>query len=82
MPNEPSFDVTAAHKYFAVNCFNSAWGLIEKKDRTAEDDEQMPRNIETDLIVAKQRNGPVGSMKIAFIPEYTKFENMAKGSDY
>jgi len=36
------------------------------------------RNLETELIVAKQRNGPVGSLKIAFIPDYTKFENMAR----
>ncbi|UCF96228.1 MAG: replicative DNA helicase [Spirochaetaceae bacterium] len=52
------------------------------RERLAGDgQEELPRNIETDLIVAKQRNGPVGSMKIAFIPEYTKFENMAKGAD-
>jgi replicative DNA helicase len=36
------------------------------------------RNLETELIVAKQRNGPVGSLKIAFIPDYTKFENLAR----
>ena len=41
-------------------------------------DEETPRDIETELIVAKQRNGPVGSLKIAFIPEYTKFENLAR----
>jgi replicative DNA helicase len=29
--------------------------------------------IETELIVAKQRNGPVGTAKIAFIPNYTSF---------
>ena len=29
---------------------------------------------ETDLIVAKQRNGPVGTIKLAFLPNYTKFE--------
>ncbi|MBN1648098.1 MAG: replicative DNA helicase [Spirochaetales bacterium] len=34
-------------------------------------------NIETDLIVAKQRNGPVGTVKLAFIPQYTKFENFS-----
>lgn len=32
-------------------------------------------NIPTDLIVAKQRNGPVGTIKVAFIPRYTKFDN-------
>ena len=41
-------------------------------------DDEIPRDIETDLIVAKQRNGPVGSLKLAFIPEYTKFENFAR----
>lgn len=28
-----------------------------------------------DLIVAKQRNGPIGKIKLHFIREYTKFEN-------
>jgi replicative DNA helicase len=52
------------------------------RDRMAGDSqEDIPRNIETDLIVAKQRNGPVGSMKIAFIPEYTKFENLVKSTE-
>ena len=36
------------------------------------------RGIDTDLIIAKQRNGPVGNLKIAFIPEYTRFENLAR----
>ncbi len=37
----PAFDVAAAHKYFSAHCFNSAWDLIEKKGRTAEDDRLM-----------------------------------------
>ena len=31
-----------------------------------------------EVIIAKQRNGPVGSLKLAFIKEYTRFENMAR----
>lgn len=31
-----------------------------------------------ELIVAKQRNGPVGSINLAFIKEYTRFENISK----
>jgi replicative DNA helicase len=31
-----------------------------------------------ELIIAKQRNGPVGSMNLAFIKEYTRFENLTK----
>ena len=30
---------------------------------------------ETDLIVAKQRNGPVGKLNLTFFPEYTTFES-------
>ena len=31
-----------------------------------------------EVIVAKQRNGPVGSLNLAFIKEYTKFENLTR----
>ena len=31
-----------------------------------------------DVIIAKQRNGPVGTMKLTFIKEYTRFENIAR----
>ncbi|MFP4490178.1 MAG: replicative DNA helicase [Spirochaetaceae bacterium] len=37
-----------------------------------------PVDAETDLIVAKQRNGPVGTVKLAFLPHYTKFEAFSK----
>ena len=30
-----------------------------------------------DVILAKQRNGAVGSLKLAFVREYTRFENLA-----
>ncbi|MFY9401965.1 MAG: replicative DNA helicase [Candidatus Omnitrophota bacterium] len=31
-----------------------------------------------EVIIAKQRNGPVGSLRLAFIKEYTRFENIAR----
>ena len=34
-----------------------------------------------EVIVAKQRNGPVGSLKLAFIGEYIRFENLAKADE-
>jgi len=34
----PQFDLEAAHTYFAAHCFNQAWDLIEKKDRSPEQD--------------------------------------------
>ncbi|MCL1815064.1 MAG: replicative DNA helicase [Treponema sp.] len=33
----------------------------------------------TELIIAKQRNGPVGKVDIVFIPRYARFESLAKG---
>src|SRR6188508_642857 len=32
-----------------------------------------------ELIIAKQRNGPTGVVKLAFIREYTRFENLSAG---
>ena len=40
---KPEFDLLAAHKYFAANCFNATWDLLDKSDRTPEEDEQMIR---------------------------------------
>jgi replicative DNA helicase len=31
-----------------------------------------------EVIIAKQRNGPVGSLKLAFLGEYMRFENLAE----
>ncbi len=32
-----------------------------------------------EIIIAKQRNGPIGTTKLVWLPEYTKFANMKKG---
>ena len=40
---KPDFDKNAAHKFFAVDCFNRSWDLIEKKERTPQEDEEMIR---------------------------------------
>ncbi|MER2025267.1 MAG: DnaB-like helicase C-terminal domain-containing protein, partial [Eubacteriales bacterium] len=32
-----------------------------------------------EVIIAKQRNGPIGTVKLAWIPEYTKFANAERG---
>ena len=34
-------DQAKAHAFFSADCFNNAWGLIDKDDRTPEEDEQM-----------------------------------------
>ena len=39
--NSPALDLVAAHKYFAADCFNRVWELLEKVDRTPADDRLM-----------------------------------------
>ena len=41
MAQKPDFDLAAAHRYFAAECFNRAWDLIDKPDRTPEEDQAM-----------------------------------------
>ncbi|MCR4790920.1 MAG: replicative DNA helicase [Treponemataceae bacterium] len=47
------------------------------RERKAEDDNQP--GIKTQLIVAKQRNGPIGDVDVLYLPHFTKFENIADG---
>ena len=35
-----------------------------------------------EVIIAKQRNGPTGPVKMTFIGRFTRFENYAGGSDH
>ena len=31
-----------------------------------------------EIIIAKQRNGPIGTVKLVWLPEFTRFRNMAR----
>jgi hypothetical protein len=44
-PKSPddSIDTQAAHRVFSVQCFNKTWELIEKPNRTREDEDEMLR---------------------------------------
>jgi replicative DNA helicase len=35
-----------------------------------------------EIIIGKQRNGPIGTVRLTFLGEYTRFENFATGSAY
>jgi hypothetical protein len=37
------FDRQAAHRIFSAECFNRAWDLMDKPERTAQEDEEMIR---------------------------------------
>jgi replicative DNA helicase len=56
--------------------------FIHKDNRQDEggEGESAPRGgQEVELIVAKQRNGPIGSVDLVFLAEYTRFESRARG---
>ena len=42
--------------------------------------EDSPEKGIAEIIIGKQRNGPIGVCRLAFINQYTRFENLARGS--
>jgi len=47
------------------------------KDENGEEDPESKGKAE--IIIAKQRNGPTGSVHLAWLADYTRFENLAAG---
>jgi replicative DNA helicase len=45
-------------------------------------DSNTPRKGVADIIIAKQRNGPIGDLPLTFLGKYTKFENFTPESAY
>lgn len=45
-------------------------------------DKETRRKGIADVIIAKQRNGPIGEVQLTFLGEYTKFENLASEETY
>jgi replicative DNA helicase len=55
--------------------------FIFREEQYRTDDGQPNTEAEgmAEIIIGKQRNGPVGTVKLAFIKEHTRFENLASG---
>ena len=49
MADAPAFDAAPAHRHFSASCFNETWVLIDKPDRSPEDDEEMIRLAQASL---------------------------------
>ena len=49
--------------------------LLAKEKNSPEEEEE---NGQRKLIIAKQRNGPIGSLRLAFLPDFTRFENFTE----
>ncbi len=82
------FDATVedAHNFLANDIFvhNSLEqdadlvGLLVRSEYYAEDEDDKAEKVgEAELIIAKQRNGPTGEVKLTFLKEFTRFEDRA-----
>ena len=53
--------------------------FIHREEYYDRDNEDIKGQAE--IIIAKQRNGPTGSIKLAYISDYTRFENLDTAHD-
>ncbi len=44
--------------------------------------EKLDAKNRAEIIIGKQRNGPIGKVDLAFLGQYTRFENLARGGGY
>ncbi len=52
------------------------------RDEIYNKDEDNPNKGKAEIIISKQRNGPVGWALLTFLTSYTRFENPASEDDY
>ena len=51
------------------------------RDEVYEKSEENPEKGMAEIIIGKQRNGPTGTVKLAFQDKFARFENLARGID-
>ncbi len=51
------------------------------RDEVYNKSEDNPEKGIAEVIIAKQRNGPTGTVKLAFLEKYTSFENLARNDE-
>jgi len=51
--------------------------VLQEDDAPGQPQQRGPTDKVTDVIVAKQRNGPTGKIKLTFLPQFVRFESHA-----
>ena len=84
--DEPVFDATVAgtHNFVAegIVVHNSIEQDADVVMFIYRDEVYNPDSADrgtAEILIAKHRNGPVGTVRLAFLDHYTKFANMARG---
>jgi replicative DNA helicase len=54
--------------------------LVRRETAAETDEERQELAGQAELIIAKQRNGPLGDVPLTFIKEFTRFESRAEGN--
>ena len=83
---EETFDLTVPvhHNFVANNIF--AHNSIEQdadvvafiyRDEVYNKDENNPNRGKAEIVISKQRNGPIGTVHMVFLSTYTRFDNPA-----
>jgi hypothetical protein len=60
---EPSFDVVAAHRWFAIETNNQAWGLLEHEGRTMAEDDLLVHQAHASCYHWLQAGAPVNHQR-------------------
>ena len=75
----PSLENFVANNFYVHNSIEQDADLVINLYRDEYYNPETPDRGVAEIIIAKHRNGPVGTVKLLFEPRLTKFENMASG---
>ena len=78
----PQFHNFVANNIVVHNSIEQDADLVIMLYRDAYYNPDSPDRDQAEVIIAKHRNGPTGTVKLLFQPELTKFLNVANKSDY
>jgi hypothetical protein len=75
--SEKTFTAEEAHRFFAVNCFNNCWTILENNARTKEDEELLIHLAHTSLYHWMQVGKPINQLRGEWMLArvYTVLEN-------
>ena len=78
----PSFHNFVANNIIVHNSIEQDADLVMMLYRDSYYNPDSPERNISELIIAKHRNGPTGTVKLLFKPELTKFDNLARPDSY